>query len=165
MTAPRPRSRQPKQLGAGTFQAEITSFRLRLAAQDKSATTIRTYIEAVQWFAAYLLEQANRDSWRQVNGQDRGDASAGQRRRARRRCQPASVTASVSPGAGGARCGEEFQRQHPGPAEIRAGHEGWLAARLPGSRRHPRQYACMTLPASSRRRPDAGSVGAITQHD
>ena len=43
--------------------------------------------------------------------------------------------------------------------------EGWLAARLSGSRRHPRQYACMTLPASGRRRPDAGSVGAITQRD
>ena len=70
MTAPRPRSRQPNQLDAGTFQAEITSFRLRLAAEDKSAKTIRTYTEAVQWFAAYLLEQANRDSWRQVNGQD-----------------------------------------------------------------------------------------------
>ena len=47
MTAPRPRSRQPKQLDAGTFQAEITSFRLRLAAEDKSARTIRTYTEAV----------------------------------------------------------------------------------------------------------------------
>ena len=70
MTAPRPRSRQPKQLDAGTFQAEITSFRLRLAAEDKSAKTIRIYTEAVQWFAAYLLEQANRDSWGQVNGQD-----------------------------------------------------------------------------------------------
>ena len=70
MTAPRPRSRQPKQLDAGTFQAEITSFRLRLAAEDKSAKTIRTYTEAVQWFAAYLLEQASRDSWGQVDGQD-----------------------------------------------------------------------------------------------
>jgi len=70
MTAPRPHSRQPKQLDAGILQAEITSFRLRLAAEDKSAKTIRTYIEAVQWFAAYLLEQASRDSWGQVDGQD-----------------------------------------------------------------------------------------------
>jgi integrase/recombinase XerD len=70
MTAPRPRSQQPKQLDAGIFQAEISSFRLRLAAAGKSTKTIRTYIEAVQWFAAYLLEQANRDSWEQVEGQD-----------------------------------------------------------------------------------------------
>ncbi len=71
MTAPRPRSRQqPKQLDAGIFQAEISSFRLRLAAEGKAAKTIRTYTEAVQWFAAYLMEQANRNSWDQVEGQD-----------------------------------------------------------------------------------------------
>ncbi len=71
MTAPRPRSRQqPKQLDAGIFQAEISSFRLRLAAEGKAAKTIRTYTEAVQWFAAYLLEQASRDSWEQVDGRD-----------------------------------------------------------------------------------------------
>src|SRR5580693_7830434 len=70
MTAPRPRSRQPKQLDAGTFQAEISSFRLRLAAEGKAAMTIRTYAEAVQWFAAYLLEQAGRASWEQVDCQD-----------------------------------------------------------------------------------------------
>jgi len=52
MTAPRPRSRQPKQLDAGMFQAEINSFALRLAAEGKAAKTIRTYTEAVQWFAA-----------------------------------------------------------------------------------------------------------------
>ena len=40
--APRPRSRQPKQLDAGIFQAEISSFALRLAAEDKAAKTIRT---------------------------------------------------------------------------------------------------------------------------
>jgi hypothetical protein len=32
MTAPEPRSRKPKQLDAGIFQAEISSFRLHLAA-------------------------------------------------------------------------------------------------------------------------------------
>ena len=52
MTAPRARSRQPKQLDAGIFQAEINSFALRLAAEGKAAKTIRTYTEAVQWFAA-----------------------------------------------------------------------------------------------------------------
>jgi hypothetical protein len=52
MTAPRPRTRQqPKQLDAGIFQAEISSLTLRLAAEGKAAKTIRTYTEAVQWFA------------------------------------------------------------------------------------------------------------------
>src|ERR1700749_3415007 len=55
MTAQRPRSRQPKQLDAGIFQAEINSFALRLAAEGKAAKTIRTYTEAVQWFAAARL--------------------------------------------------------------------------------------------------------------
>jgi hypothetical protein len=56
MTAPRPRSlQQPKQLDAGIFQAEISSFALRLAAEGKADNTIQTYIEAVQWFAAACL--------------------------------------------------------------------------------------------------------------
>ncbi len=55
MTAPEPRFRQPKQLDAGIFQAEISSFALRLAAEGKAAKTIQTYIEAVQWFAAARL--------------------------------------------------------------------------------------------------------------
>jgi hypothetical protein len=46
---------QPRQLDAGMFQAEISSFALRLAAEGKAAKTIRTYTEAVQWFAACLL--------------------------------------------------------------------------------------------------------------
>jgi integrase/recombinase XerD len=71
MTAPRPRSRQPKQLDAGIFQAEISSFALRLAAEGKAAKTIRTYTEAVQWFAAsHLLSKARRTSWEQVDSQD-----------------------------------------------------------------------------------------------
>ena len=45
-------TRTPKQLDAGIFQAEISSFALRLAAEGKAAKTIRTYTEAVQWFAA-----------------------------------------------------------------------------------------------------------------
>jgi site-specific recombinase XerD len=67
MTAQEPRSRQPKQLDAGTFQAEISSFALRLAAEGKAAKTIRTYTEAVQWFAAARLRRA---SWEQVDSQD-----------------------------------------------------------------------------------------------
>ena len=71
MTAPRPRTRQPKQLDAGILQAEISSFRLRLAAEGKAAKTIRTYTEAVQWFAAaHLLGQTRRASWEQVDGRD-----------------------------------------------------------------------------------------------
>ncbi len=71
MTAPRPRTRQPKQLDAGILQTEINSFALHLAAGSKSAKTIRTYTEAVQWFAAaHLLGQASRASWEQVDGRD-----------------------------------------------------------------------------------------------
>ena len=71
MTAPRPRTRQPKQLDAGILQAEISSFALHLAAGNKSAKTIRTYTEAVQWFAAaHLLQRDSRDTWEQVDGHD-----------------------------------------------------------------------------------------------
>ena len=52
------------------FQAEISSFALRLAAEGKAAKTIRTYTEAVQWFAAALPEQASRASWEQVTSRD-----------------------------------------------------------------------------------------------
>ncbi len=47
MTALEPRSRQPKQLDAGIFQAEISSFALRLAAEGKAAKTSRTCWEEV----------------------------------------------------------------------------------------------------------------------
>ena len=70
MTAPRSRSRQPKQLDAGMFQAEISSFALRLAAEGKAAKTIRTYTEAVQWFAAAGLPGRLAGSWEQVTGHD-----------------------------------------------------------------------------------------------
>jgi len=71
MTAPRPRQGQPKPLDAGVFQAEISSFRLHLAAEGKAAKTIRTYTEAVQWFAAAcLLGQARHCGWEQVGGDD-----------------------------------------------------------------------------------------------
>jgi len=71
MTAPRSRPRQPRQLDAGIFQAGISSFRLHLAAEGKSAKTIRTYTEAVQWFAAaHLLAQTSRAGWEEVDGPD-----------------------------------------------------------------------------------------------
>jgi integrase/recombinase XerD len=66
MTAPRPRCRQRKQL-----EAEINSFALRLAAEGKAAKTIRTYTEAVQWFAAATLSRRpGRCSWEQVTSRD-----------------------------------------------------------------------------------------------
>jgi integrase/recombinase XerD len=71
MTAPRARFRQPKPLDAGIFQAEIYSFALRLAAEGKAAKTIRTYTEAVQWFAATGASgRPGRGSWEQVTSRD-----------------------------------------------------------------------------------------------
>jgi hypothetical protein len=55
MLAPQSRFWQPKALDAGCFQPEVSSFRLHLAAEGKAAKTVRTYVEAVQWFAACLL--------------------------------------------------------------------------------------------------------------
>ncbi len=52
VTASEPRSGRRKPLDAAGFQPEISSFRLHLAAEGKSAKTVRTYTEAVQWFAA-----------------------------------------------------------------------------------------------------------------
>jgi integrase/recombinase XerD len=53
------------------FQAEISSFALRLAAEGKAAKTIRTYTEAVRWFAAACLtDHDGRAGWEQVDGQD-----------------------------------------------------------------------------------------------
>ena len=71
MTAPESASRKPKQLDAGSFQPEISSFRLHLAAEGKAAKTVRTYTEAVQSFAGeHLLKQAVGDAWKQVTRQD-----------------------------------------------------------------------------------------------
>jgi len=53
------------------FQAEINSFALRLAAEGKAAKTIRTYTEAVQWFAATGLPgRARHAGWERVTGRD-----------------------------------------------------------------------------------------------
>ena len=71
MPAPELRYRQPKQLDAGGFQPEISSFRLYLAAEGKAAKTVRTYTEAVQWFAATRLRrESGRGGWEQVSRQD-----------------------------------------------------------------------------------------------
>jgi hypothetical protein len=61
VTAPDTRSRQTKPLDAGIFQPEVSSFRLHLATEGKAVKTVRTYTEAVRWFAAaHLLRQGNR---------------------------------------------------------------------------------------------------------
>ena len=71
MTAPRSASRKPKQLDAGGFQPEISSVGLHLAAEGKAEKTVRTYTEAVQWFAGeHLLTQAAGGAWEQVTRQD-----------------------------------------------------------------------------------------------
>src|SRR5271169_6128565 len=71
MPAPQSRSWQPKRLDAGCFQPEISSFRLHLAAEGKAARTVRTYTEAVQWFAAaHLRRVAGRTGWEEVRRQD-----------------------------------------------------------------------------------------------
>jgi hypothetical protein len=71
MTAPHPGSRQPRQMDAGILEPEIGSFRLHLAAEGKSAKTIRTYTEAARWFAAeHLLGQAGKNCWEQADSRD-----------------------------------------------------------------------------------------------
>ena len=71
MTVPQTRSRQPKQMDAGSLQPEINSFRLHLAAEGKAAATVRTYTEAVQWFAAARLLAGTRCSrWEEAGRQD-----------------------------------------------------------------------------------------------
>jgi site-specific recombinase XerD len=71
MTAPRPGTRQPKQLDAGPFLPEISSFRLYLAAEGKSAKTIWAYTDAAAWFAGdHLLRRTGKSAWRQADKQD-----------------------------------------------------------------------------------------------
>src|ERR1035441_7690973 len=71
MTAAESRHWEPKLLDAGGFQPEISSFRLQLAAEGKAAKTVRTYTEAVRWFAAaHLRRQAGCTRWEQVGRQD-----------------------------------------------------------------------------------------------
>ena len=64
MTASQSASRKLKQLDAGCFQPEISSFRLHLAAEGKADKTVRTYTEAVQWFAgAHLRRETGLTGW------------------------------------------------------------------------------------------------------
>jgi integrase/recombinase XerD len=71
MTASLIRSRQPRPLDAGSFQPEVSSFRLHLAAEGKAAKTITTYTQAVQWLApGFLLPESGRAprEWRTRRG-------------------------------------------------------------------------------------------------
>jgi hypothetical protein len=71
MTIPQPRPRRRKPLDAGPFAPEIGSFRLHLAAESKAAKTVRTYTEAVAWFAAaHLIPRTSHTRWDQVSGHD-----------------------------------------------------------------------------------------------
>lgn len=64
------RARQPRCMDAGIFGAEISSFRLHLAAQGKAPKTIRLYSEAVAWFAAARLLGVGKVSWEQADRRD-----------------------------------------------------------------------------------------------
>ena len=71
MTGPRRRPRQPRQPDAGPLGADIRSFRLHLAAEGKAGRTVQGYTSAVRWFASgYLLGQAAKTSWEQVDASD-----------------------------------------------------------------------------------------------
>lgn len=63
--------RHPGQLDAGPFAADIASFRLHLAAENKAAATIRIYTGAARWFAAScLLAGTGKTRWEQVDAAD-----------------------------------------------------------------------------------------------
>jgi site-specific recombinase XerD len=71
VSLPQPRPRRRKPLDAGPFAPEIGSFRLHLTAEGKAAKTIRTYTEAVAWFAAaHLIPRTSHARWDQVSGHD-----------------------------------------------------------------------------------------------
>jgi integrase/recombinase XerD len=71
MAVPPPRPRRRKPLGVGRFAPEIGSFRLHLAAERKAAKTVRTYTEAVTWFAAaHLIPRTSHARWEQAGGHD-----------------------------------------------------------------------------------------------
>ena len=71
MAGPRRRRGLAGALDAGPLGADIASFRLHLAAEGKAARTVEGYASAVRWFAAgYLLGQAGKTSWNQVDARD-----------------------------------------------------------------------------------------------
>jgi site-specific recombinase XerD len=68
---PGQRGRRPRRLDAGPFAADVASFRLHLAAENKAPGTIRIYTEASLWFAAAcLLRETDKSRWEQVDSHD-----------------------------------------------------------------------------------------------
>ena len=60
-----------KDMDAGPLEAEVQSFALHLAAEGKAPRTIRTYTEAVRWFAAlYVLPETGKRRWEEVDKAD-----------------------------------------------------------------------------------------------
>jgi site-specific recombinase XerD len=58
-------------LDGGPFAADIASFRLHLAAENKAAGTIRIYTQAARWFtASHLLAETDKTRWDQVDAPD-----------------------------------------------------------------------------------------------
>jgi len=55
-----------RDLDAGPFQPMVNSFDLHLRAEKKSPKTIRTYLEAAQWFAAEYLAPLGLSDWSDV---------------------------------------------------------------------------------------------------
>jgi hypothetical protein len=71
IAVPRQRARHPKPHEAGSFVADIASFRLYLAARNLSQATIRIYVDAACWFAAtHLLSRTDKTRWEQVEAAD-----------------------------------------------------------------------------------------------
>jgi hypothetical protein len=71
MLPPRRRPRVAKNLDAGPLEGEVQSFALHMAAEGKAPRTIRTYTEAVRWFAAaYVLPQTDKRRWEEVDKAD-----------------------------------------------------------------------------------------------
>jgi hypothetical protein len=71
-SVPQPRrARRAGPLDAGPFAADIASFRLHPAAENKTVATIRTYAGAACWFAAcHLLAEAGKTRREQVEAAD-----------------------------------------------------------------------------------------------
>jgi site-specific recombinase XerD len=71
IAVPQRRVLRPRKLDAGVFGADVASFRLHLAAENKAERTIKAYTEAVRWFAAaHLLCETSKTRWEQVDAQD-----------------------------------------------------------------------------------------------
>jgi site-specific recombinase XerD len=71
LVPPRRRPRVRKDLDAEPLEAEVQSFALHMAAEGKAPRTIRTYTEAVRWFAAaYVLPETEKRRWEAVDKAD-----------------------------------------------------------------------------------------------